>query len=221
MSSLTFNRCASLIPCPSTNPWRASSRPAQGAGTTWLPAPGARLDPYTVIDDVVVPPEYERYVIVLWGDQGFPRADDYVGYNADYTAFLLIRGRDDDGYLWVNHEYVSYPISCIAPAIPAGLNGRPTTGLAVLGFSLPTGASLARLMHSATGPWTALGPRWGGCRVHGPGRGAGAYDAVRREPSRWRGWVSRVRRGPLGRQERAVAGASALARLGAMATPSR
>jgi len=98
-----------------------------------------------VIDDVVVPPEYERYVIVLWGDRVFPHADDYVGYNADYTAFLPIRGRDDDGYLWVNHEYVSYPISSIAPAIPAGLNGRPTTDLAVLGFSLPTGASLASL----------------------------------------------------------------------------
>jgi hypothetical protein len=31
------------------------------------------------------------------------------------------------------------------PAIPAGLNGRPTTDLAVLGFSLPTGASLVSL----------------------------------------------------------------------------
>ena len=116
-----------------------------GAGESLPPAPGARLDAYTVIDDVVVPPEYERYVIVLWGDRAFPHADDYVGYNADYTAFLPIRGRDDDGYLWVNHEYVSYPISSIAPAIPAGLNGRPTTDLAVLGFSLPTGASLASL----------------------------------------------------------------------------
>ena len=116
-----------------------------GAGESLPPAPGARLDAYTVIDDVVVPPEYERYVIVLWGDRVFPHADDYVGYNADYTAFLPIRGRDDDGYLWVNHEYVSYPISSIAPAIPAGLNGRPTTDLAVLGFSLPTGASLASL----------------------------------------------------------------------------
>ncbi|MGH8591718.1 MAG: PhoX family protein, partial [Gammaproteobacteria bacterium] len=93
----------------------------------------------------MVPPEYERYVIVHWGDRVFPHVDDYVGYNADYTAFLPIRGRDNDGYLWVNHEYVSYPLSSIAPAIPAGLNGRPTTDLAVLGFSLPTGAGLASL----------------------------------------------------------------------------
>ena len=63
----------------------------------------------------------------------------------NYTAFIPIRGRDDDGFLWVNHEYVSYPISSIAPAIAVGLNGRPTTDLAVLGFSLPTGASLASL----------------------------------------------------------------------------
>jgi uncharacterized protein len=116
-----------------------------GAGESLPPAPGAGLDAYTVIDDVVVPPEYERYVIVHWGDRVFPDADDYVGYNADYTAFLPIGGRDNDGYLWVNHEYVSYPISSIAPAIPAGLNGRPTTDLAVLGFSLPTGASLVSL----------------------------------------------------------------------------
>ena len=116
-----------------------------GTGESLRPAPGARLDAYTVIDDVVVPPEYERYVIVHWGDRVFPNADDYVGYNADYTAFIPIRGRDDDGFLWVNHEYVSYPISSIAPAIAVGLNGRPTTDLAVLGFSLPTGASLASL----------------------------------------------------------------------------
>lgn len=115
------------------------------AGTSLPPAPGARLDAYTVIDDVVVAPEYERYVIVHWDDQVFPHADDYVGYNADYTAFIPIRGRDNDGYLWINHEYVSYPISSIAPAIPAGLNGRPTTDLVVLSFNLPSGASLASL----------------------------------------------------------------------------
>jgi hypothetical protein len=69
--------------------------PAWGQGESLAPAPGARLDAYTVIDDVVLP-EYERYVIVHWGDRVFPRADDYVGY-ADYTAFLPIRGRDETG----------------------------------------------------------------------------------------------------------------------------
>ena len=97
-----------------------------GAGESLPPAPGARLDAYTVIDDVVVPPEYERYVIVLWGDRVFPHADDYVGYNADYTAFLPIRGRDDDGYLWVNHEYVSYRSRVSRRrSRPGSMAGRP------------------------------------------------------------------------------------------------
>ncbi len=113
-----------------------------GQGTRLAPSAGAKLDAYTVIDDVVVAPEYERYVIVRWGDRVFPGNDDYVGYNADYTAFIPVRGRGEDGYLWVNHEYVSYPLSSIAPAIPAGLGDRPTADLAVLGFRLPTGASL-------------------------------------------------------------------------------
>ncbi len=95
-----------------------------GTGTALPPSQGAKLGAYTVIDDVIVPPEYERYVIVRWGDRVFPRDDDYVGYNADYTAFFPIHGRDDDGYLWVNHEYVSYPLSSVAPSIPAGLTAR-------------------------------------------------------------------------------------------------
>jgi secreted PhoX family phosphatase len=55
------------------------------------------------VDDVVVPPEFERYVIVRWGDRVFPGQDDYVGYNHDYTAFIPLEG-DHDGLLWVNHE---------------------------------------------------------------------------------------------------------------------
>jgi hypothetical protein len=188
-----------------------------GAGESLPPAPGARLDAYTVIDDVVVPPEYERYVIVHWNDGVFPHADDYVGYNADYTAFLPIGGRDNDGYLWVNHEYVSYPISSIAPAIPAELNGRPTTDLAVLVSACrPERVSRAR----RTRP-PGHGHRRGGAGavVAFPVLAAapGAYDAVRRKPPGGAGesrHPRRVCRGPSGRAERAVAGASAGARLG-------
>jgi secreted PhoX family phosphatase len=54
------------------------------------------------------PPEYDRYVLVGWGDRVFPNPDDYFGYNCDYTAFILFDGhREDAGYLWVNHEFVS------------------------------------------------------------------------------------------------------------------
>jgi uncharacterized protein len=115
---------------------------------TLLPASAdTRLLSFTVIDDVVVPPEYERYVIVHWGDRVFPNRDDYVGYNADYTAFIAIGGdRDDDdhsraGYLWVNHEYVSYPLSTLAPATVRGLANSPTTAESVLGFALPAGSN--------------------------------------------------------------------------------
>jgi hypothetical protein len=57
-----------------------------------------RLATYEVIDNVVVPPEYERYVIVHWGDRVFPNPDDYVGYNADYTGFVPIGDHDDDDH---------------------------------------------------------------------------------------------------------------------------
>jgi len=108
----------------------------------------AKLSSYTVIDDVVVPPEYDRYVIVRWGDRVFPNNDDYVGYNCDYTSFISI-DRDlnpepsinkNDGYLFINHEYISYPFSELAPEIPSDLKGQgfPTTFASVIGWSLPS-----------------------------------------------------------------------------------
>jgi uncharacterized protein len=126
---------------------------ALGAGTTVPPASDIKLASYAVIDDVVVPPEYERYVIVRWGDRVFPNPEDYVGYNADYTAFIPIdrHGDDDDddhrhwrgedGYLWVNHEYVSYPASTLTPGAVVGLANAPTTDFTTLGFSFPVGST--------------------------------------------------------------------------------
>ena len=118
---------------------------AHNTGTVLPAASNTQLATYTVIDDVVVPPEYERYVIVHWGDRVFPNYDDYVGYNADYTGFVPIE--DDDkysgerGYLWVNHEYVSYPASTLTPGILDGLQNSPTTASIVLGLNLPTGSA--------------------------------------------------------------------------------
>lgn len=86
-----------------------------GEGRVLSPTPGAQLKEFNVIDDVVVPPEYERYVIVKWGDRVFPNKEDYFGYNNDYTGFVPINRSSNDGYLWVNHEYVSYPFSFLAP----------------------------------------------------------------------------------------------------------
>jgi len=55
-----------------------------------------------------------------------PNKEDYFGYNNDYTGFVPIDGRtSNDGYLWVNHEYVSYPISLLAPEVSKDLAGFP------------------------------------------------------------------------------------------------
>jgi uncharacterized protein len=112
---------------------------------------GAPLTEYRVLDDVIVAPEFERYLVVAWGDRVFGDRDHYVGYNCDYTAFRRLRGADD-GFLWVNHEYVSFPISLGAPEAPATLqaaNPRPATSFpAVVGFDID-------------GPTVPQGTRWG------------------------------------------------------------
>jgi len=100
------------------------------------PSENTKLDSYTVLDDVVVPPEYERYVIVRWGDRVFPNREEYFGYNNDYTAFLPLRGMDD-GYLWVNHEYISFPFSSLLDDIPEDVKSAPTTYTPVIGQKLP------------------------------------------------------------------------------------
>jgi uncharacterized protein len=101
------------------------------------------LNRYDVVDDVVVPPEYERYVIVRWGDRVFPNSEEYFGYNCDYTGFVPFYS-NQDGYLWVNHEYVGYPISRFAPEIPADIDASfPESGPAVIpGFPTQRGRAL-------------------------------------------------------------------------------
>ncbi|MGB7442511.1 MAG: alkaline phosphatase PhoX [Coleofasciculaceae cyanobacterium] len=105
--------------------------------TIMEPAADPILNSYTIVDDVVVPPQYERYVIAAWGDRIFPNQSDYFGYNNDFTAFTPLNGSLNDGYLWVNHEYVSFPISDLAPGTPPDLVGTPTTFEEVIGYPLP------------------------------------------------------------------------------------
>ncbi|MGH2816054.1 MAG: alkaline phosphatase PhoX, partial [Actinomycetota bacterium] len=112
---------------------------------------GAPLTQYRVLDDMIVAPEFERYLVVAWGDRVFDDRDQYVGFNCDYTAFRRLRG-SSDGFLWVNHEYVSFPLSLGAPETPATLqtaNPRPATSFpAVVGFDID-------------GPTVPQGTRWG------------------------------------------------------------
>jgi uncharacterized protein len=108
-------------------------------GVTLPPSADTRLGGYNILDDVVVPPEYERYVIVRWGDRVFPNPEDYFGYNCDYTSFIPLDNNPNplDGILWVNHEYVSYPISNLAPEAPSDVTGFPTSYPLVIGRPLP------------------------------------------------------------------------------------
>ena len=43
---------------------------------------GAPLAEYGVLDDMIVAPEFERYLVVAWGDRVFDDRDQYVGFNA-------------------------------------------------------------------------------------------------------------------------------------------
>ncbi|MEH2085359.1 PhoX family protein [Nostoc sp.] len=101
-----------------------------------------KLSSYNVIDDVVVPPEYERYVIVSWGDRVFPNKDDYFGYNNDFTGFIPIGKTDNVGYLWVNHEYISFPFSTLVVQDSSDLKGLPDAFEKVIGWALPSSRNI-------------------------------------------------------------------------------
>lgn len=116
-----------------------------GQGETIDPSADAKLDRFTVVDDVVLPPEYERYVIVRWGDRVFSNREEYFGYNNDYTAFVPINSSNpDNGYLWVNHESVSFPFS-VTPDTSEDLRSTPTTYPLVIGQNLPDDLNLEAL----------------------------------------------------------------------------
>lgn len=78
------------VPHPLPVYTRRPSSLVGGNGTRKIlpPSTTAELATFDVIDDLIVPPEFERYVIVRWGDRVFPDADHYVGYNNDYTGFV-------------------------------------------------------------------------------------------------------------------------------------
>ncbi|MCC3407771.1 MAG: PhoX family phosphatase [Microcoleus sp. PH2017_10_PVI_O_A] len=151
-----------------------------GQGTVMSASGDTKLTSYSVVDDVVVPPEYERYVILRWGDRVFPDPADYFGYNNDYTGFVGLRGSNDDGYLWVNHEYVSFPMSKIAPEAPADVASFPASDRAVLGIDLSVknqatlgeflynlGGSIVRITKQADGRFAAIPRDSLNRRIHG------------------------------------------------------
>jgi len=74
---------------------------------------------------------------LLRGDRVFPNQEEYFGYNNDYTGFVPIDGTNpNDGYLWVNHEYVSYPISRLVPEVSEDLTAEfPESFPLVVGYT--------------------------------------------------------------------------------------
>ncbi len=149
---------------------------------------GASGDPslgtYTIYDDVVVPPEYERYVILKWGDRvyparpGGPLDQDYAGYNMDFTSFVSLNNAGTDGYLFVNYEYVSYPFDRFAPGTPSNLTTARGTYPIVIGRKLPaserlgeylynTGASILRIRKGNDGRFQVVAGDAKNRRIHG------------------------------------------------------
>jgi secreted PhoX family phosphatase len=99
-----------------------------GVGEKLPASPTAELPTYEVVDDVIVPPEYERYISVQWGDRVYSNADDSFGFNNDHTGYVPIHGAKD-GFLVINHEYTSYPFHQLCPAVNTGFgNADPGPG---------------------------------------------------------------------------------------------
>ncbi len=137
-----------------------SAVPISGNGGT-LPtsmgmlAPGENLNLpfYEVFDDVVLPPEFEYYIIARWGDRVFPDRNDYFGFNCDYTSFIPTSSDFSEGFLWVNHEYVGYPISPVAPGTDPDLAAFGSVSQEVIGLDLSTRnrATLGEFMYNLGG----------------------------------------------------------------------
>ena len=95
---------------------------------------------------MIVPPEYERYIIVQWGDRVYPNPDDYFGFNNDHTGYVPILGASE-GFLVVNHEYTSYPFHQLCPATNTGFGAAIPTAAnrtfeAAAGLTLPSVANI-------------------------------------------------------------------------------
>jgi len=70
---------------------------------TLSPSDDTKLTSYTVLDDVVVPPEYERYVLVKVIASSPTRKNISATTTTTPVLFLSMAKTSNDGYLWVNH----------------------------------------------------------------------------------------------------------------------
>lgn len=98
---------------------------------------------YKVVDDLVLPEEFEYQVIASWGES---IANSRFGYNNDYLSF--VESGENEGYLTVNFEYISAGVwmqtytPVLGKSLPfaevaAELNKKPINA-----FALPKSNSL-------------------------------------------------------------------------------
>ncbi len=80
-----------------------------------LPADGGtdltdpeKFSKIVVVDDLIVPPEFEKQLLISWGDRvGPPESPITIGYNCDHLSIVPRRGVPGEYFLTINHEYVS------------------------------------------------------------------------------------------------------------------
>jgi hypothetical protein len=111
----------------------------------------ARQETFEVIDDLVLPDGFQYKVIAEWGQEFpsdyFPGGKIRFGFNCDYTGIVPIQGTDNEYWLWVNHEDISFRTwqqgyGKYAGTRPPRLSFKPRPGgegaeMMVDAFSLP------------------------------------------------------------------------------------
>src|SRR5688572_4151691 len=132
---------------------------ARGAMPFGGPPSGLSFTPIepSLADALVLPPEFQSQTVALWGDR-LPGTNARFGYNADFTAFLPLPANDDEGLLWVNHEYVSIPDDetgefGVYPQTFPLVMGRSST---VDDEMADIGASVLHIRRDAGGRWQVI-----------------------------------------------------------------
>lgn len=133
---------------------RAAARPPFATRVTWDGAPEFSAVAPGRQDALRLPDGFGYEVVALWGDR-LPGTRDRFGFNADFTAFLPLDGRGEEGVLWVNHEYITdpeEPFSAYAQAAPSVLGHAAT----LADEMHDVGASVLHLRLEGT-RWTVVG----------------------------------------------------------------
>ncbi|MEE2039894.1 PhoX family phosphatase [Nocardiopsis sp. CT-R113] len=111
-------------------------------------------------DKVTIPRGYDQHVIIRWGDPVLPGAPEFdldaqtaqaqeqqFGYNCDYVGFQLLD--DDNGLLWVNHEYTNEELM-----FPGYTDGASADEEHIRIAMAAHGGSIVELKrHNGTGEW--------------------------------------------------------------------